>query len=353
MNILSSWFKRNVNNPQIVILISMLIILFATIIFLGKPLAPFLSSVVLAYLLESVVVRLQSLKLPRILAVTLVFLLFVALLMFMIFWVIPVLISQISQLVQQLPTYLSTGLDFVRKLPENYPNIISSEQAASLTSTITSELTQLGQGVLSKTVSSFFSVMSIGIFLILTPILVFFMLKDKGEIMKWFSRFVPRDSKLTLSVWGEVDEQLGNYVRGKVIEIFIVGLVTYILFILFDLEYSILLATLTGFSVLIPYIGAALVTIPIALVSFFQFGWTSGFAWVMVSYGIIQLLDGNVLVPWLFSEVNNLHPVAIIVAVLFFGGIFGFWGVFFAIPLATMVNAIINAWPDKAEDIDL
>lgn len=353
MNILSSWFKRNVNNPQIVILISMLIILFATIIFLGKPLAPFLSSVVLAYLLESVVVRLQSLKLPRILAVTLVFLLFVALLMFMIFWVIPVLISQISQLVQQLPTYLSTGLDFVRKLPENYPNIISSEQAASLTSTITSELTQLGQGVLSKTVSSFFSVMSIGIFLILTPILVFFMLKDKGEIMKWFSRFVPRDSKLTLSVWGEVDEQLGNYVRGKVIEIFIVGLVTYILFILFDLEYSILLATLTGFSVLIPYIGAALVTIPIALVSFFQFGWTSDFAWVMVSYGIIQLLDGNVLVPWLFSEVNNLHPVAIIVAVLFFGGIFGFWGVFFAIPLATMVNAIINAWPDKAEDIDL
>ena len=255
-------------------------------------------------------------------------------------------------MVQQLPTYLSTGLDFVRELPENYPKIISSEQAVSLTSAITSELTQLGQGALTKTVSSFFSVISIGIFIILTPILVFFMLKDKGVIMKWFSGFVPKDSKLSLSVWKEVDEQLGNYVRGKVIEIFIVGLVTYIFFILFDLEYSILLATLTGFSVLIPYIGAALVTIPIALVAFFQFGWTTDFAWIMVSYSIIQLLDGNVLVPWLFSEVNNLHPVAIIVAVLFFGGIFGFWGVFFAIPLATMVNAIINAWPDKAEGLD-
>ena len=349
MNVLTSWFQRNINNPQIVILISILIVLFTIIIFLGKPLSPFFSSIVLAYLLESVIVRLQKLNVPRIIAVTLVFLMFVTLLLFLIFWVIPVLITQISQLVQQLPTYLSTGLEFVRKLPDNYPTVISQEQATSLTTTITTELTQMGQSVLTKTVSSVFSVISVGIFIVLTPILVFFMLKDKKTILTWFSRFVPRDSKLTFSVWGEVDEQIGNYVRGKVIEIFIVSLVTYILFVLFDLQYSILLATLTGFSVLIPYIGAALVTIPIALVSFFQFGWTGDFAWIMIIYGIIQLLDGNVLVPWLFSEVNNLHPVAIIVAVLFFGGIWGFWGVFFAIPLATMVNAIINAWPDKLE----
>ncbi|HHL31626.1 MAG TPA: AI-2E family transporter, partial [Oceanospirillales bacterium] len=343
--------KRNFNNPQVVILISILIIVFAVVIFLGKPLSPFLSSIVLAYLLESVIIRLQKLKVPRIVSVTVVFLLFVTFLMFLIFWVIPILIAQVSELVQQLPTYLSTGLEFVRKLPDNYPTVISKEQAASLTSTITSELTQLGQGVLSKTVSSVFSVISIGIFIVLTPILVFFMLKDKSQILNWFSRFIPRDSKLTLAIWGEVDVQIGNYVRGKVIEIFIVGLVTYILFVLFDLKYSILLATLTGFSVLIPYIGAALVTIPIALVAFFQFNWSPDFAWIMISYSVIQLLDGNVLVPWLFSEVNNLHPVAIIVAVLFFGGIWGFWGVFFAIPLATMVNAIINAWP-KRLDID-
>jgi putative permease len=63
------------------------------------------------------------------------------------------------------------------------------------------------------------------------------------------------------------------------------------------------------------------------------------------AYGVIQLLDGNVLVPLLFSEAVNLHPVAIIVAVLFFGGIWGVWGVFFAIPLATLVSAIFSAWP--------
>jgi putative permease len=62
-------------------------------------------------------------------------------------------------------------------------------------------------------------------------------------------------------------------------------------------------------------------------------------------YVVIQGLDGNVLVPLLFSEAVNLHPVAIILAILFFGGIWGLWGVFFAIPLATLIKAIINAWP--------
>ena len=69
--------------------------------------------------------------------------------------------------------------------------------------------------------------------------------------------------------------------------------------------------------------------------------------WVMIAYGIIQALDGNVLVPILFSEAVNLHPVAIIVAVLVFGGFWGLWGVFFAIPLATLVKAILSAWPKE------
>jgi len=116
------------------------------------------------------------------------------------------------------------------------------------------------------------------------------------------------------------------------------------------MPFTMLISMLVGFSVLIPYIGAAVVTIPVAIVAFIQFGFTAEFAWVMIAYGIIQLLDGNVLVPVLFSEVVSLHPVAIIVAVLVFGGIWGFWGVFFAIPLATLVNAVLRAWPRAEPD---
>ncbi|MEZ5476532.1 MAG: AI-2E family transporter [Thiolinea sp.] len=113
----------------------------------------------------------------------------------------------------------------------------------------------------------------------------------------------------------------------------------------------VLLSFLVGISVLIPYVGAALVTLPIAAVAYFQWGYNSDFIWVLVVYGIIQFLDGNLLVPLLFSGMVNLHPAAIIAAVLVFGAIWGVWGVFFAIPLATLVHAVINAWPrDDALD---
>jgi len=345
MNVISSWFKRNFSDPHIVILISVLILGFVFVIYFGKALAPFLTSIVVAYLLESVIVRLEKLKIPRILAVLLVFLVFIAVMFVLLIWLVPKLTSPVTQLVQAMPAYISTGLDFLRTLPEKYPNLVKEEQMQGVIASVTNEMTAMGQTLLGKTVSSVFSAFSIAVFLVVMPILVFFLLKDKTVIVAWFRQFIPKDSKLTLSVWHQVDVQIGNYVRGKAFEIMLVGLASYIVFVFLDLQYAILLATLTGFSVLVPFIGAVAVTIPIALVAFFQFGWTGPFAYVMISYGIIQILDGNVLVPWLFSEVNNLHPVAIIVAVLFFGGVWGFWGVFFAIPLATLVNAIIESWP--------
>jgi putative permease len=65
----------------------------------------------------------------------------------------------------------------------------------------------------------------------------------------------------------------------------------------------------------------------------------------MGAYAVIQLIDGNILAPLLLSEVVNLHPTAVIVALLVFGSIWGFWGIFFAIPLASLVHAVLNAWP--------
>ena len=168
-------------------------------------------------------------------------------------------------------------------------------------------------------------------------------------MLGWIADYLPRERSLATKVWVEAEAQIANYVRGKVAEIFIVGLVTYVVFLILGLQYSALLATLVGFSVLIPYIGAAVATIPIALIAYFQFGWDWSFGHVMIAYAIIQALDGNLLVPLLFSEVVNLHPVAIILAILFFGGLWGFWGIFFAIPLATLVQAVLRSWPRNTD----
>jgi putative permease len=192
-------------------------------------------------------------------------------------------------------------------------------------------------------------IMTVMVYMILVPILVFFFLKDKAEILGWVSGYLPRERALSALVWQDVDHQLGNYVRGKVWEILIVGVVSYVVFKLMGLEYAVLLATLVGLSVIIPSRGARVVTFPVVLIAYFQWGWGGDFVWLVTAYLIIQALDGYVLVPLLFSEVVHLHPIAIIVAVLLFGGLWGFWGVFFAIPLATLVQAVLKAWPSTLE----
>ena len=136
--------------------------------------------------------------------------------------------------------------------------------------------------------------------------------------------------------------------RGKFWEVVIVWAACLVTFTAFGLQYAMLLSVLVGLSVIVPYIGAVVVTIPVVAIAWFQWGWSPEFLWLTVAYTVIQALDGNVLVPLLFSEVVNIHPVAIIVAILLFGGIWGFWGVFFAIPLATLVRAVLSAWPRSA-----
>ena len=176
------------------------------------------------------------------------------------------------------------------------------------------------------------------------PLLIFFFLKDKKLIMRWLRRFLPKRREIIQDVWREVDIQIGNYIRGKISEILVVWILTFIPLHIFNMQYSLLLSFMVGLSVLIPYIGATIVTIPVLVVAYMQYGLTGDFYWVIGLYFVVQILDGNVIVPLIFSEAVNIHPVAIIIAVLVFGGLWGFWGIFFAIPLATVVKAVMEAW---------
>ena len=352
MNLLTSWFRRTFADPQVVILGIVLIAGVLVVAGLGRMLAPVFASIVIAYLLEAVVIRLQLLGLPRLASVLLVFLLFLASLFFLFFGLVPMLIRQLTQLVQQLPNYITQGQDLLLQLPERYPQLVSERQIERLISSAGSELALAGQQFLTWSLTSVGTVVGLAVLLVLIPVLVFFILKDKDQLIDWFKGYLPVERHLVSSVWADVEAQIANYVRGKAGEIVIVGAVSYVTFISLGLQYSALLATMVGFSVLIPYIGAAVITLPIAFVAYFQWGWGWSFGQVMIAYAIIQALDGNVLVPLLFSEARNLHPVAIIVAILVFGGLWGFWGIFFAIPLATVVQAVLKAWPKISNHVE-
>lgn len=351
MNVIKDWFTRYFSDPQAILLTVLILLGLGFVLFIGDLLAPVLVSLVLAYLLEGIVRVLVTFGAQRKRCIVLVYLLFLASLIFIILGLSPLLWSQVGELIGEMPHYLRRGQEMLIALPQNY-SFISEAQIHEVVQLMQQKIAGQGQYLLSLSLSSIPGLFTLIIYFILVPLLVFFFLKDKEQLLGWFINFLPRDRKLSSRVWDDVNHQIGNYIRGKFWEILIVGGVTFIAFAVLGLKYSVLLGVVVGLSVLVPYIGAAVVTLPVAMVGFFQFGWSTEFGWIMGLYAIIQALDGNVLVPLLFSEVVNLHPVAIIVAVLFFGGIWGFWGVFFAIPLATLVRAIIIAWPRPDEEAE-
>lgn len=347
----SRWYKRRFSDPHAVSLVAILLFGFITIYFFGNLIAPLLVAIVLAYLLEWPVVQMSRLGIPRTLAVILVILGFTSLMLVAIFGLVPTIWQQVGNLINDIPTMYVGLQGFIAEIPQRYPELDSFQIVESVVTNAKNQVIGMGESVVKGSLASLVSLATLGVYLILVPLLVFFLLKDKEEMIEMASGVLPRNRRLATKVWHEMNEQISNYIRGKVMEILIVGSVSYITFALLDLRYSVLLAVAVGFSVLIPYIGAAAVTVPVAIVGLFQWGLTPQFYWLLVAYGIIQALDGNVLVPVLFSEAVNLHPVAIIVAVLVFGGLWGFWGGFFAIPLATLVKAVWNALPSHDEEI--
>ncbi|MFT5519992.1 MAG: putative permease [Enterobacterales bacterium] len=351
--IFTRWFQRNFSNPQAVVLVVFLVVGFAFILTLGDILNPLFIAIVLAYLLEWVVSTIHNKGCPRGIAVFSVFTGFIALALTTVFIFIPIIWKQIRSLLNDVPEMLIQGQEKLLHLPKEYPNFISEQQIQDLITLVASDIGTIGQAVVSASYSSLISVMALLIYMILVPLLVFFLMKDKVIILNWCRQWLPEDRKMVNRVWIEVNDQIGNYVRGKVAEILIVGIATYIAFAIMGLNYALLLSVLVGFSVLIPYIGAAVVTLPIALIGYFQWGFEAQLWYMLLAHAIIQALDGNVLVPILFSEAVNLHPVAIISAVLLFGGVWGFWGIFFAIPLATLVKAVISAWQDNVADANV
>jgi putative permease len=348
LRVMADWFRRHFSDPQVLVLAVIVAGLFTVVLLFGQMLMPVLASIVIAYLLEGVVMMLERRGWPRLAAVIVVFLLFVAFVVAVLVGVLPLLYRQVSDLVQQLPQMLSAGQSELLTLPQRYPDLVSAAQIDAAMEAMRQEVVGHGQRLLSASVSSLVGVITLLVYLILMPMLVFFFLKDKTLILGWFRRYLPRHRAVAGTVWADVDRQISNYVRGKFWEILVVWAVSYVVFSAFGLNYAMLLALLVGLSVIIPYIGASVVTVPVVLIAWFQWGWGPQLLWLTLAYLIVQALDGNVLVPLLFSEVVNLHPVAIIVAILVFGGIWGFWGVFFAIPLATVVQAILSAWPNTA-----
>lgn len=345
MNRMTHWAQRNFGDPDVLALYILLAVAILVFIFLGDIIMPVVASIVIAYLLQGGVRVLERLHFPHILAVIVLYVFFLALVCLALLVILPHLWRQLSTMVNDLPHTLGRLQVLLMSLQARYPTYFSPLQFQELLGEFKLELARFGQVLVSISLASISSLFAVIIYLVLVPLLVYFFLMDNQLILNWLAKYVPKNRRLISSVWKEVNHQIGNYVSGKFLEMVIVWVVCYAVFALMGLQYAMVLSALVGLSVIVPYAGAVLVTVPVLIIAFLQWGWTGSFAYLIIAYSIIITLDANILVPLLFAEAVALHPIAIILATLVFGRLWGFWGVFFAIPLAILLKAVLNVLP--------
>lgn len=349
--VLKRWVNRFLSEEEAVLLAVLLLSTFAVIIWMGGILAPFLTGIVLAFVMQGIIKSLLRLGVPNSVAVGATFLLFMGAFVITLLLVIPRVWRQLRNLYAELPDMVSRTQELLAELPQKYPDFVSQNQVDTWVEMLNAEVGDIGQAVVTYSLAQLPVLVTFAVYMVLVPILVLFLLKDKDQILNWCKSFLPEKRPLMNRIFDDMNQQMANYIRGKVVEIIIVGLTTYVFFVFFGLDYAALLAFLVGLSVIVPYIGVFVVTVPVVIIAYLQFGISDELMYLLIGHTVIQILDGFVLVPTLFSEAVNLHPIAIIIAVLVFGSWWGLWGVFFAIPLATLIKSIMNAWPHAVEEV--
>ena len=324
----------------------LLIIAGILLYFIGSTITPIFVSILIAYLLNGVMNFFERKNYSKKTAF------YFSFTIFLVFYLIvlvslPYVTGQIASLINELPAIVAFVQNLFDNLIIRYPNFFTTEQVEEIFASSTSFIPSIAEQVLIQLNTGFSAIMNALIFLILTPILVFFFLKDKSEMLSYVTYFLPNKRILLSQIWSDLNTQLFGYVRGKALEMIIVGSVTTLAFLILGVNYSVILGILVGMSVLIPLFGAILVTIPVVAIGLFQWGLDTPFFIFLFIYLLIQILDGNVLFPLLMGNEVNLHPVLIILAILVFGGIWGFWGLLLAVPIATLIRAVFKVWPKK------
>jgi len=345
LQVISNWFKRTFPSPDSVSLFLFLLIFIIAFELFSRILMPIIISIVFAYLLASPVRGLKRLKFPDLLAVAVVYGVFLALFIWALFGLIPLVSRQLINLVQVLPDALNHSQLWANDILERYPRIIEVLQLPNVVSYLQGQVANYGQAVLKYSLATIPGMIEIVLYFVLVPILILFFLKDRQRILDWSKQFLPSHRSLLTQLWFEVNQKIGAYVRGRILEIIIFSTVASITFTFLNLQYALLLGLIVGVATLVPYIGAIVATLPVFIIALMQWGFAPQFTYIVIAYICLTVFDAYILFPLLFAGAMNLHPIIVVISTVFFGSIYGFWGVFFAIPLATLVNAILHVWP--------
>ena len=310
-------------------------------------LTPFIASMLIAYFLDPLTIKLERLGIKRNWTVSIIVGSFFSLLTVGLFQLAPVLFEQIQQFVQALPKYENYVTTTVLVKVDNYLSTINPQLAGELKEHVSSFSTKFFEYIvviISSIFNSSLAILNIIALIFFTPILVFYLLRDWKSVEKNLKKLLPRNKKsLILEQFRQIDEVLSAYIRGQIMVCLILSIFYVISLSILGLNYSLLIGIIVGFLTIIPYLGLLLGGAICVVVALLQFN-EPYYVYAALSIFLVgHLIESCIITPKIVGEKIGLHPVWIIFAIMAGGELFGFWGVFFAIPIAAIIGVIFRS----------
>ncbi len=324
---------------------------FLWLIFLIKSvLPPFVCSLIIAYFLDPLVDHLHAkYRLSRLTSTSLILGLFVTLLVAICSILLPIIYTQFSALVEALPGYFQTIINdfypeiatslnkFGFKLQTDFSHLIEDQY-------LSAQFVDLSKNIFNNAVSSSFTLLNILSLIFVSPILIFYLLKDWDILIGKIHDYLPRGISISVKeVTNEIDKTLSGYVRGQFNVCLILGIIYSSMLSFTGLNFGFLIGFLTGIFSFIPYVGMLCGVMAATVIGLFQWGFDPNHVIAVTAVFIFgQLIESNFLTPKLIGSKIGLHPVWIIFGLFFFGALFGFVGVLVAVPLTAICGVIIK-----------
>lgn len=317
-------------------------VFFLLLWFFGNVLLPFLVGGAIAYFLDPVADRLQRSGLNRVMATSVISVVALLMVVLLVLSVIPTLIAQLTALVNAAPDISQKLQAFlIDRFPQLSDETSTIRQTlAQLAATIQSKGAQLASGLLNSALG----VISAVVFIVVVPVVAFYLLLDWDNMVARIDALVPRDHRATVrSLARQIDTVLAGFVRGQVSVCLILGTFYSVALMFAGLQFGLIVGAIAGTITFIPYVGALVGGVLALGLALFQF-WGDWLSIGLVAgiFAVGQFLEGNVLTPKMVGKSVGLHPVWLLFALSSFGSIFGFVGMLVAVPVAASIGVLLR-----------
>ena len=332
---------QNISLRSLFIVVFLMASLGVFLFLLKGILLPFLLAGFLAYFLSPVILKLQAFGFKRQVAVLILFSVFLVVFSATVYFIFPAVAVQGTALKNKMPEYSQKIKNSLYDLEREVENKLPFSQKAKFVDDVEERINTFVNEQKSHLPSYLLRFFSIFALVVLVPMLTFFMLLFSGGLFDSMLKYLPtKYAERGLGLLYEVDEMLGRYIRGQLIEILFVGILSTIGLMLIGINYALLIGVFAGISNIVPYLGPITGAVLASVVGFIEYQNFAIVLKVVLMFWVVQFLDNHIIQPVVMGQGVKLSPVVIIFSVMAGAQLFGFLGILFAVPFAGMIKVV-------------